>query len=61
MIRYVKAERAREIRRDLGLKSVIVASMAGANQPTKHGHAPRSLKTAIKMLKKDEEMAKGDF
>lgn len=61
MLKYVLAERAREIRDSLSLKSIIVSAMAGANQPTKHGHAPKSLKMAIDILKKEQNKAKGDF
>ena len=59
MVKYVEAERAREARNRLRLENIIVASVAGANQPTKAGHAPKSLKTAIKMLKSEEKLAKG--
>lgn len=59
MVKYVEAERAREAKNRLRLENIIVASVAGANQPTKAGHAPKSLKTAIKMLKSEEKLAKG--
>lgn len=61
MLRYIKAERAREAGTLLGLETIIFASMAGANHPTKSGHSPQSLKTAIKILQKEEQKAKGDF
>lgn len=59
MTKYIEAERAREARNRLTLENIIVASIAGANQPTKGGHAPKSLKMAIKMLKNEEQIAKG--
>lgn len=59
MAKYIEAERARDARNRLTLENIIVASVAGANQPTRSGHAPKSLKTAIKMLKNEEKLAKG--
>ena len=59
MIRYIAAERAREVAESLSLKSIIVAAVSGANRPTKGGHAPKSLKTAIDILKKEQQRAKG--
>lgn len=59
MIKYVQAERARDALNRLTLENIIVASVAGANQPTKNGHAPKSLKTAIKLLEKEQNLAKG--
>lgn len=59
MMKYIKAERAREIQGRLTLESIIVASVAGANNPTKGGHMPKSLKSAIKMIKNEEKLAKG--
>lgn len=59
MVKYIEAERAREAKNRLRLENIIVASVAGANQPTKSGHAPKSLRTAIKMLKSEEKLAKG--
>lgn len=59
MAKYIEAERAREARNRLMIENIIVASNAGANNPTKHGHMPKSLKTAINMLKKEQELAKG--
>ena len=60
MAKYIMAERAREARNRLKLESIIIASVSGANNPTKQGHAPKSLKAAIKMLKNEEKLAKGD-
>lgn len=59
MAKYIEAERARETRSRLMIENVIVASVAGANNPTKGGHMPKSLKSAIKMLKSEEKLAKG--
>lgn len=59
MIKYIEAERVRDVRNKLALESIIVASTAGANQPTKGGHAPKSLKTAINILKKEQQLAEG--
>ena len=59
MAKYIEAERAREARNRLMIENVIVASVAGANNATKGGHPPKSLKTAIKMLKNEQKLAKG--
>lgn len=59
MAHFIEAERVRDTRRRLPLENIIVASVAGANQPTKHGQAPKSLKAAIKMIKSEEKIAKG--
>ena len=59
MLKLVLAERARAKRELLGLESIILASMAGANNPTKHGKAPISLRNAIKILKSEQNQARG--
>lgn len=59
MVKYIQAERARETRNRLAIENIIVASVAGANNSTEGGHAPKSLKTAIRMLKREEKLAKG--
>lgn len=59
MAKYIEAERAREARNRLRIENIIVASVSGANNPTKSGHAPKSLKTAIKMLKNEQKLAEG--
>lgn len=59
MAKFIAAERAREARARLRLENIVVAAVAGANNPIKGGHAPKSLKTAIKMLKNEEKLAKG--
>lgn len=59
MYRLVLAERAREKRLLFPLENLIVASVAGANQPTKNGRTPKSLKVAIKVLNEEQEKANG--
>lgn len=59
MANYILAERSREIKNNLAIESIIVASTAGANNPTKSGHLPKSLKTAITILKQQQQLAGG--
>lgn len=59
MAKMLLAERAREVRERLVLENIIVASVAGANNPSKGGKLPKSLKMAINMLKSEEKRAKG--
>lgn len=59
MAKMVLAERARAKRELLGLESLILSAVAGANNPTKGGHAPKSLKNAIKILRSEQNQAKG--
>lgn len=59
MARMVLAERARAKRELLGLEGIIIATGAGANHPTKSGHAPKSLKNAVKILKSEQNQARG--
>lgn len=59
MARMVLAERARDKQSLLGLEGLILAVGAGANNPTKSGHAPKSLKNAVKILKNEQKLAKG--
>lgn len=59
MVKYIEAERAREAQNRLRLENLVVASVAGANRYNKSGHAPKTLKAAIKMLKSEEKLAKG--
>lgn len=59
MFHYIQAERSRDVQNRLAIENVIVASVAGANQPTKSGNAPKSLTTAIKMLKAEKKLAEG--
>lgn len=59
MARMVLAERSRAKRELLGLESLILAAVSGANNPTKSGHAPSSLRNAVKILKSEERQAKG--
>lgn len=59
MLKMVLAERARTKREILGLEGIIMATCAGANNPTKGGHMPKSLKNAIKIFKSEQNQAKG--
>lgn len=59
MVKYIEAERAREARNRIKLENIIVASVAGANHYDRFGHAPKTLKTAMKMLKTEEKLGKG--
>lgn len=59
MVRLIEAERSREARDRLRIENVLVAAIAGSNHPTKHGHAPKSLKAALKMLKSEQKLAEG--
>lgn len=59
MLRMVLAERARVKRELLGIESLILAVGAGANHPTKHGKAPKSLRNAVKILKSEQNQARG--
>jgi len=49
MVRYIEAERAREAQNRVRIESIITAC-----------HAHKGLKTAIKMLKTEEKLAKGE-
>lgn len=59
MARMVLAERARAKRELIGLEALIMTVGAGANNPTKSGHAPKSLKNAAKIFKSEQKQAKG--
>lgn len=59
MLRFVLAERSRDKQKLLGLESLILSALVGANNPTKSGHPPKSLKNAIKILKQEQARAKG--
>lgn len=59
MQRFILAERARDAQFLFPLENIIIASMAGANNPTRGGHAPKSLQMAIKILKQEQERANG--
>ena len=59
MAKMILAERARAKTELLGLEAIILSSVAGANNPTKGGHAPKSLKNAIKIFKNEQKAAKG--
>ena len=59
MQKFILAERARDAQRLFPLENIIVASVAGANNPTRGGHTPKSLQMAIKILKQEQERANG--
>ena len=59
MLKYVAAERARDASERYNLECVIVSANAGANNPNKHGKAPKSLKKAIDIVKDEYKRAKG--
>lgn len=59
MAKMVLAERARAKKELIGLEALIIAVNAGANNPTKNGHVPKSLKNAIKIFKSEQKEAKG--
>lgn len=59
MVKYIDAERVREARDRFTLESLLYACMAGANNPTKNGFLPKSLKVAYNILKSEEKIAEG--
>ena len=59
MLKMVLAERARAKRELLGLEGIILASISGANNPTKRGKVPQSLKNAVKIFKSEQNQARG--
>ena len=59
MVKYIQAERVRDVKNRLALESLLVGTMAGANNPTKSGHAPKSLKVAFQILKSERKFAEG--
>lgn len=59
LFKYIAAERARTTAESLPLQYTVVGAMAGANRPTKHKNAPKTLKNTIKFLKEQQKKAKG--
>ena len=57
--RYIFAARARDAADRYALEMVIVSAVAGANNPNKHGKAPKSLKQAVDIVKTEYKRAKG--
>lgn len=57
MVRYIEAERVREVKNRVALEGILYASMAGANNPTKNGFMPKSLKVAYNILKSEAKLA----
>lgn len=58
-LRFIAAERARDKQQLVHLEALILASVAGANNADKHGHAPKSLKRAQDILNKEVKQAQG--
>ena len=59
LAKYIAAERARDAQDRYQLESLILAAVAGANNPNKHGKAPKSLKQAVNIIKSEYKRAKG--
>lgn len=59
MVRYINAERVREAKDRVMIESMIYACMAGANNPTKGGFMPKTLKVAHKILLSEQKLAEG--
>lgn len=59
LAKYIAAERARDAQDRYQLECVIVSVNAGANNPNKHGKAPKSLKKSIDIIKDEYKRAKG--
>lgn len=58
-LRFVAAERAREIGRSFEIEQVIYAATLGANNPTKGGKLPKSAKKTAEILNEHLKRAKG--
>lgn len=56
---YLEAERARDVAKTLGIEATIIASLQGAQQPTKKGRK-MPIENAVKILKEQEKVAKGE-
>lgn len=59
MLAYVNAERARDAQNRLSLEAVVISSLMGAQQPHKGGQRP--IKSALKIFKSEQKLAKGGF
>ena len=59
MLRFIAAERAREDGLMLPIMGTILLANAGANNPDKNGHAPKSLRSAQELIKQQQTKAKG--
>ena len=57
--RWIAAERARDALDRYSIECVIVSANAGANNPNKHGKAPKSLRQALDIVKAEYKRAKG--
>lgn len=60
MVKYIQAERVRDVKRRLTLESIIVGAVSGANNPDTNGHTPKSLRAAIQILKSERKIAEGN-
>lgn len=58
-LRFIAAERARQAADQYSLETVIFTTAAGANNPAKHGKAPKTLKKAGEILNEHYKKAKG--
>lgn len=58
-LRFIAAERARNAAEQYSLETVIYSTAAGANNPAKHGKAPKTLKKAGEILNEHYKKAKG--
>ena len=59
VLKYLAAERARDAQDRYSIECVIVSANAGANNPNKHGKAPKSLRQALDIVKSEYKRAKG--
>lgn len=59
VLKYIAAERARDASDRYNIECVILSANAGANNPSKHGKAPKSLKKAVDIVKAEYKRAKG--
>lgn len=58
-LRFIAAERARDIAKTIGVEEVIYTATMGANNPTKGGKLPKSAKHTAKIIKEHIKKAKG--
>lgn len=58
-LRFIAAERARTTAEGLPVQITILNAMAGANHPTKHKSAPKTLKQGVRFIKEQQQQAKG--
>lgn len=58
-LRFIAAERAREKGSQIPMMAMLHSAIAGANNPDKNGHAPKSLRNAQKIVQQQIKEAKG--